>query len=191
MLGPAFGGMLLADHYQACAFGVCANVLVFGAVSFLPPAPHLAAAEASPTPSASDGGGEGVQARVRAVWENLCLIWALARDSSAAVRLLLALRFCLTLGFHVYNVAFMPSLRARFEMGPKDFGKFMGLVVRPLPPFFLRAAGVSRYSMSSRPNAHDREVGANFCVVAHLTRLDGVLHRAWCMPSASSRLPSP
>eukprot|EP01045_Picozoa_sp_COSAG04_P009501 COSAG04_NODE_551_length_12696_cov_13.088989_12_plen_157_part_00 len=150
MLGPAFGGMLLADHYQACAFGVCANVLVFCAVSFLPPAPHLAAAEASSTPSASDGGGEAgeaVQARVRAVWENLCMICALARDSSAAVRLLLALRFCLTLGFHVYNVAFMPSLRARFDMGPKDFGKFMGLVVRPLPPFSLRVAGVSRYSV--------------------------------------------
>mgnify|MGYP004357838609 CR=1 FL=1 len=52
--------------------------------------------------------------------------------------LLLALRFCLTLGFHVYNVAFMPSLRARFDMGPKDFGKFMGLVVRLFPTFIFR-----------------------------------------------------
>jgi len=171
MLGPAFGGMLLADHYQACAFGVCANVLVFCAVSFLPPAPHLAAAEASPTPSASDGGGGGVQARVRAVWENLCLIWALARDSSAAVRLLLALRFCLTLGFHVYNVAFMPSLRARFDMGPKDFGKFMGLVVRLFPTsLFVLGAQV-------------------LCCPSD--RTGRLLHRAWCMPSASSRWLSP
>jgi hypothetical protein len=37
---------------------------------------------------------------------------------------------------HRYNVAFMPSLRARFDMGPRGFGSFMGLVgaVSPPPP---------------------------------------------------------
>ena len=53
---------------------------------------------------------------------------ALLRRSSAGVQLLLGLRFVASLAFHVYNVSFMPSLKARFNMGPKDFGAFMGLV---------------------------------------------------------------
>ena len=49
MLGPALGSKILADRYQAAAFGIFANLCVLVAVSFLPKAPHIAGKAAPPT----------------------------------------------------------------------------------------------------------------------------------------------
>jgi hypothetical protein len=53
----------------------------------------------------------------------------LARDSSLRTldtRLLIVIQFVAALPSP--QVSFMPSLKARFDMGPKDFGAFMGVV---------------------------------------------------------------
>jgi MFS family permease len=135
MLGPAMGGKLLADRYQACAVGIVANLLVMVVVTFIPQAPHIAEAQREDSaPATAESKQEDWAATLRrgisAAAENCNRIVSLGRSASPAVQLLLALRFSLSLGFHIFNVSFMPSLKARFDMGPKDFGAFMGVVVR-------------------------------------------------------------
>ena len=133
MLGPALGGKFLADRYQACAVGIVANLLVLVAVSFLPQAPHMTRKDSGSSvadPSKQEGRAPWLRRGLAAAAENGRRIVALGRSASPAVQLLLVLRFSLSLGFHIFNVSFMPSLKARFDMGPKDFGAFMGVVVR-------------------------------------------------------------
>jgi len=57
-------------------------------------------------------------------WELL----SMAKTATPPLRLLLCLRFTTSLAFHVFNVAFIPSLKLRFGLRPKDFGAFMGVV---------------------------------------------------------------
>lgn len=134
MLGPAVGGKVLVDRYQACGVGIVANLLVMVVVTFIPQAPHITKTQHQGSGPVAEPNKEGwtaaLQRGVAAAAENCSRIVSLGRSASPAVQLLLALRFSLSLGFHMFNVSFMPSLKARFDMGPKDFGAFMGVVVR-------------------------------------------------------------
>jgi hypothetical protein len=90
---------------------------------FIPQAPHILAKEEKEkksqqgkeraTQEKEDGGVESWASAlgrgVAAVVENCGRIYALAREASPAVQLLLGLRFSLSLGFHMFNVRFCQS----------------------------------------------------------------------------------
>lgn len=137
-LGPVLAGTRLLETYtQACLAGIALNGAALAVVT----------AGDWPVARAEEQPEEGVWS----LRSHAAHLFRMVGDASPAMRLLLLLRFGMTLAFHVFNVVLMPSLKSKFGLGPKEMGLLMGgvgifytgsqLVVAPAAISFVQRRG--------------------------------------------------
>ena len=114
-MGPILAATKFLETYtQACLAGAALNVVALLVVF----------AGTWPVPDAKLQANEEEKSwNLRSHASSLI---GMVKGATPAIRLLLGLRFGMTLAFHVFNVVLMPSLKAKFGLGPKQLGMIMG-----------------------------------------------------------------
>jgi MFS family permease len=113
MAGPLLGTWLASDYAQSLKLSA-AMYAMYGAVLYFLPAP----AAGGRSPNADGGGGcGGITAFAR-----------LPVLRERGVQMLMALRLAMALAFHMYAPIWQVSLKSRFNFGPSDHARFMGVI---------------------------------------------------------------
>ena len=106
MLGPALGGSIISTIDVAVKVAACLVVLSAVSLTFLPNPPR-----SNPTPTAPKPSFFNIPT---------------ARTPGALC--IMAMRILMSLAFHMFITVWTPSLKSRFDFGPKDHGQFMSAV---------------------------------------------------------------
>lgn len=116
MAGPLLASALASTYYQALGLAGATSALSAVFFALLPPAAIAAVAPSKDAPA-----HVSVLSHVRRFFHLPVL-------QTGGARVIIAIRLFAGLAFHVYQVIWAVSLKARFSFGPKDYGTFMGVI---------------------------------------------------------------
>ena len=127
MVGPVVNPFV-STRMQACMFATGINLLSLAAIAYLPEG--TAAAHTDAKREAREAGDTekpvagGIASVISTVWEAIKEVVVLAVAAPAAARVILFLRFGLSMGFHVFYTVTQVILKEKFKFAPNDYSNY-------------------------------------------------------------------
>uniref|UniRef100_A0A7S0H9D2 Major facilitator superfamily (MFS) profile domain-containing protein n=1 Tax=Hanusia phi TaxID=3032 RepID=A0A7S0H9D2_9CRYP len=120
MVGPLVHPFV-HTHMQAAATATVLNLVAFLAVFQLP-------SKASGSPSADAGKKTPWESVFFTVYDSVKEVFVLAFAAPACARVILFLRFGLSMGFHIFFTLLTTLLKERFHFQPKDYSNYFAFI---------------------------------------------------------------
>ena len=130
MVGPAVNPFV-STRMQACMFATGINLLSLAAIAYLPEGTAAAHADAKRQALKADESEKpagGIASVMSTVWEAIKEVVVLAVAAPAAARVILFLRFGLSMGFHVFYTVTQVILKEKFKFAPNDYSNYFAFI---------------------------------------------------------------
>jgi MFS family permease len=122
MAGPVINPFV-TTRMQACMFATGINLLSLFTILHLPDrAPSAEHAVADKKPA------RGIASVLTTVWEAIKEVLVLAVAAPAAARVILFLRFGLSMGFHLFYTVIQAILKDKFKFQPADYSNYFAFI---------------------------------------------------------------
>jgi len=135
MVGPFFGATMVKSYQSAVSFACCLTILSMVWIMKMPLPVSLPQSSSSITENGHGNEDNKKNENLndsQKLWSSLKQkITNMVDVKSARTKpavLLIVIRLCMALAFHIFNTIWTVSLKRRFNFGPKDHGKFMSYI---------------------------------------------------------------
>lgn len=124
MLGPGLS-KLISTFEQAIVLSICLQLSTLVVITMLP-----AAQATVGKPNGAEHGekAQSLQRYLRIWYELILHTIALMWAAKPAAKMLLFMKFCMSICFHVFNVYSQMILKDRFQFGPGDYGSYFSVI---------------------------------------------------------------
>jgi len=121
MIGPLLGGILITEYRDAVKYALLFVIITFIMIIKLP---DVNATNKSKNNECS----KFLNGKKKTVMESLVGFLDVKAARTSGGFLLMGIRVCMGLAFHVFQTIWIVSLKERFDFGPADHGKFMSFI---------------------------------------------------------------
>ncbi len=132
MIGPLLGATAVKSYQSAVSLSCCLTILSASIVMKMPLPIALASSSVNEEKNNTIINEGQIDKKDKKMWSSMKQrITKMVDVKSARTKpaiLLIVIRVCMALAFHIFMTIWTASLKKRFNFGPKDHGKFMSFV---------------------------------------------------------------